>query len=55
MNLHEWLKYNKLDFNTITKIERAYYNNTYYYSLNENELVLLVEWLADPERRIENV
>lgn len=50
MSLHEWLKFNKLDFPTILKIERSYYENSYTYKLNDKELALLYEWLSDPER-----
>lgn len=49
MNLHEWLKYNKLDLHDIVKVEQAYYQNKSYI-LEERLQLILNEWLADPER-----
>lgn len=53
MNLHEWLKYNKLDLHDIVKVEQAYYQNR-VYMLDDRLQIILNEWLADPERLIEN-
>lgn len=53
MNLHEWLKYNKLDLNDIVKVEQAYYYNKSHL-LEDRLRVILYEWLADPETLIES-
>lgn len=53
MNLHEWLKYNKLDLNDIVKVEQAYYYNKSHL-LEDRLKIILYEWLADPERLFES-